>query len=81
MKILVDENIPLMTVAELRSMGHDVRDIRRTRLEGLDDAELWNMANTERRILVTTDKGFSQHRDERHSGVLIWFTSRSRIAI
>jgi hypothetical protein len=60
-----------MTVAELRSMGHDVRDIRGTRLEGLDDAELWNMANTEQRLLITTDKGFSQHRDERHPGVLM----------
>jgi hypothetical protein len=28
MKILVDENIPNITVDELRAMGHDVLDIR-----------------------------------------------------
>ncbi len=28
MRILVDENIPLKTVAALRGMGHDVLDIR-----------------------------------------------------
>jgi len=27
MKMLVDENIPLMTVQALREMGHDVLDI------------------------------------------------------
>ena len=30
MKVFVDENIPLMTVATLRTMGHDVHDIRGT---------------------------------------------------
>jgi hypothetical protein len=30
MDILVDENIPLMTVASLREQGHDVVDIRGT---------------------------------------------------
>ena len=28
MDILVDENIPLMTVAGVRELGHDVKDIR-----------------------------------------------------
>jgi len=30
MRVLVDENIPLMTVDALRSLGHDVKDIRGT---------------------------------------------------
>jgi hypothetical protein len=30
MKILVDENIPRMTVAALLDKGHDVRDVRDT---------------------------------------------------
>jgi hypothetical protein len=38
MKILVDENIPGVTVAALRGAGHDVLDIRGTPDEGaLDD--------------------------------------------
>jgi hypothetical protein len=30
MKILVDENIPLVSVSKLRRLGHDVSDIRGT---------------------------------------------------
>lgn len=30
MKILVDENIPLITVNELRNLGHEVIDLRGT---------------------------------------------------
>ena len=40
MKVFVDENIPLMTVAALRTMGHDVHDIRGTPNEGLRDNAL-----------------------------------------
>ena len=35
------------------------------------DEELWLLAQSERRMLITTDKGFSEHRDERHGGLLI----------
>ena len=37
MKICVDENIPLVTVVELRNLGHDVLDIRGTTEQGLTD--------------------------------------------
>ena len=56
MNILVDENIPLMTVKELRRMGHDVRDIRGTQQEGMTDSALWNLAQQEKRLLMKTDK-------------------------
>ena len=71
MRILVDENIPNVTVSTLRGAGHDVRDIRGTPRQGMTDEELWSLAQTEARMLVTTDKGFSEHRDEQHHGVLI----------
>ena len=71
MKILVDENIPNITVQELRAMGHDVLDIRGTERQGMFDDELWPLAQAEQRTLVTTDKGFSEHRDEQHCGLLI----------
>jgi hypothetical protein len=35
MRILVDENIPRMTVDRLRELGHDVKDIRSTGDKGL----------------------------------------------
>ncbi len=71
MKILVDENIPVMTVAALRGLGHDVVDIRGTQHEGVEDADLWEMVQRQGRLFITTDKGFALHRGEHHHGILI----------
>jgi len=71
MRILVDENVPNITVHELQALGHNVLDIRGTERQGMFDDELWPFAQTEQRTLVTTDKGFSAHRDEQHYGLLI----------
>ena len=71
MKICVDENITLITVAELRNLGHDVIDIRGTASQGIADDLLWELAQTEGRLLLSTDKGFVRHRDESHHGILI----------
>ncbi len=71
MKICVDENIPLVTVTELRNLGHDVLDIRGTNEQGLPDDLLWQKVLREKRLLITTDKGFSGQRAESHYGILI----------
>ena len=71
MKILVDENIPLMTLRALREMGHHVLDIRGTENQGIDDDVLWKIAQKEGRLLITTDKGFAQYRNDSHHGILI----------
>jgi predicted nuclease of predicted toxin-antitoxin system len=71
MKIFVDENIPLDTIEALSNMGHDVLDIRGTDKEGIPDEEIWEIVLKEKRLLITTDKGFSQYRDETHYGILM----------
>ena len=71
MNIFVDENIPSITVRALRELGHDVLDVRGTPEEGMTDDALWEIVQRERRLLITTDKGFAQHRDESHHGILI----------
>ena len=71
MRVLVDENIPLRTVQTLREMGHDVHDIRGTPNEGMKDAPLWELAQNEGRLLITTDKGFTGHRGDAHHGILV----------
>ena len=71
MKILVDENIPRITVNRLLELGHDVKDIRGTPDEGLGDPGLWRVAMTEGRLLITTDKGFTENRASAHQGILI----------
>ena len=62
MKIFADENIPLMTIMELRSKGFDVKDIRGTPNQGMTDDKLWQVAQKEKRLLITTDKRFSSPR-------------------
>ena len=71
MRVLVDENIPRMTVAALIALGHDVKDIRGTSIQGAADSDLWALAMVERRALVTTDKGFTEHRSVPHYGILV----------
>lgn len=71
MKICVDENIPLITVLELRKLGHDVLDIRGTDDRGISDDLLWEKVQNNESLLITTDKGFVHHRREPHHGVLV----------
>lgn len=71
MKVLVDENIPGITVRALQALGHDVKDLRGTCDQGLSDDLLWEVAVSEKRLLITTDKGFARIRSERHPGVLV----------
>ncbi|MEK6287084.1 MAG: DUF5615 family PIN-like protein [Acidobacteriota bacterium] len=52
-------------------MGHDVLDIRGTVDQGMPDDLLWIRVQGERRLLITTDKGFVQPRDEQHCGILV----------
>ena len=71
MDILVDENVPLASVKQLRRMGHDVVDVRGTADEGISDELLWNKTYAEKRLLITTDRGFARYRDRKHYGILI----------
>ena len=71
MRILVDENIPLLTVRALLAAGHELADVRGTEAEGTADPDLWVALQREQRMLITTDKGFSQYRDAPHHGMLI----------
>jgi predicted nuclease of predicted toxin-antitoxin system len=71
LKILVDENIPRKTVDELRNAGHDVRDLRQTLQQGSEDSELWAAAMADRRLLISTDRGFTEYRKVDHHGILI----------
>lgn len=71
MKILVDENIPQITVNALRATDHDVLDIRGTPQQGMFDDELWRLAQAAGQLLITRDKGFSTRAREQHAGIRI----------
>jgi predicted nuclease of predicted toxin-antitoxin system len=70
-RIFVDENIPKVTVEYLNNAGHEVLDLRNTPKEGLNDEKVWALVLRQRRMLITTDKGFLTHRQEKHYGVLV----------
>ncbi len=70
-KIFVDENIPAVTVNSLRDMGYEVLDIRGTDEEGMLDEDIWKKILHEQRMMITTDKGFTQYRNYPHFGILI----------
>jgi predicted nuclease of predicted toxin-antitoxin system len=46
-------------------------DIRGTSRSGLADPDLWELAMSQGRLLITTDKGFTQYRAASHNGILI----------
>ena len=60
MKVAVDENIPLSVVKELKDRDWDILDIRGTPEEGMRDDRFWERAQSEGRLFITTDKGFTQ---------------------
>ena len=79
MQILVDENIPRRTVVRLRELGHDVLDIRGTLREGMKDELLWELAQKEERLLISTDRRFLRYWNVTHSGALVVLLSQSKL--
>ena len=59
MKFLTDENIGFKVINPLRKNGFDIKSILETN-PGADDVKVLSIANTEDRILITTDKDFGE---------------------
>lgn len=57
MKFLADVNIPQSLITYLNNTGHDVLDIKKQALN-LKDTELIQIAQREKRIILTKDKDF-----------------------
>jgi len=55
---LADENIHPAVVAELRTWGQHVSDVRERGLQGSADASLLQIAMAENRVVITHDKDF-----------------------
>ncbi len=79
MQILVDENIPRQTVVRLRELGHDVLDIRGTPQEGMKDELLWELAQKEKRLLISTDRRFLRYWNVSHNGALVVLLSQAKL--
>jgi predicted nuclease of predicted toxin-antitoxin system len=82
MNVKLDENLPLQIAAELRARTYDVRTVGGENLTGRLDADIWQAAQREGRILITQDMDFSDTRKfvpgTHHGIVLIRLQSPSR---
>lgn len=71
MNIVVDENVPHVSVEELRAAGHILMDVRGSSDQGMSDDDLWQRAQAAGALLISTDKGFAGRRSEYHYGLRI----------
>ncbi len=55
MRLIIDENLPKTLTEELRKSGHDVVDLRDINKTGIPDEEVFSIANSEKRFIVTAN--------------------------
>ena len=60
MKFLLDQSTDARLVPYLRQLGHDVTRIASDYAQGLPDKEVLNIAQQEKRILITDDRDFGE---------------------
>jgi uncharacterized protein with PIN domain len=63
----------------LRELGHDVLDIRGTPREGMKDEQLWELAQKEGRLLISTDRHFLRYWNVSHSGALVVLLKQAKL--
>lgn len=66
-------------VVMLREQGHDVLDIRGTPREGMKDELLWELAQAEKRLLISTDRRFLRYWNVSHSGALVVLLKQAKL--
>jgi predicted nuclease of predicted toxin-antitoxin system len=74
MLVKVDEDLPKSVATLLRERGYEAVSVIEQGLGGCKDADLWQIAQAEKRFLVTADKGFADIRTyppESHRGVML----------
>ena len=71
MRFLIDENLPADIAYGLIEQGHGAIAVVASDLKGWKDPELWLLAATEERILITEDKGFPLRIDPKPAGLVL----------
>ena len=74
MRIKLDENLPLKLAVSLAALGHDVDTVLEEGLAGHADMDIWQIAQREKRVLITQDLDFSDAREflpGTHPGILL----------
>ena len=74
MIFLLDENFPKSAEQLLIELGHQVIDIRGTEFQGIDDSHLFEIAQQQQAILLSTDRDFYHTiplKFKEHFGVIV----------
>ncbi|MBI4918529.1 DUF5615 family PIN-like protein [archaeon] len=73
MKFLTDENIATSVYKSLLEEGFDVKDIKAENFHGASDKEVLELANKEKRIIITHDKDFANvlNQKVKHKGIIL----------
>jgi len=58
MRFFLDENFPKSAANMLRQIGHEVHDLRGSGREGLADSQIFDEAQLNESIFLTTDRDF-----------------------
>lgn len=57
--LIVDENLPRDLAPALRQLGYTVKDVRDYNLRGRPDDEIYEFAQREQAVLISSDLGFA----------------------
>ena len=74
MRFFLDENFPKTAARLLSERGHETLDIRGTEKEGLNDGDLFLLAQKSQAVFLTTDRDFFHsipHVYPLHAGVVV----------
>jgi len=74
MKFFLDENFPKASAVVLGELGHELLDLRGTEFEGATDEFIFQLAQNENAIFLTTDRDFFHtipHLYQQHAGVVV----------
>lgn len=74
MQIKIDECLPLEIAGILNNIGHEAESVKDEGLTGSPDSHIWEIAQAEKRFLITSDLDFSDIRffaPGTHHGVLL----------
>ena len=74
LRVKVDEDLPAAALRRVRDAGYDATGVVEQGMQGWEDARLWQVVQSERRFLITADKGFADARfypPGTHAGVLL----------
>lgn len=75
MKVKLDENLPAELAGDLRDAGHDAETVVQEGLAGHPDGDILARTTTERRVLLTMDKGIADVRvypADRYAGIVLY---------